>query len=776
LFKLQKRTLNQARSRSSIALELRRKREGVITLRASNDTIVDHYGTVITVEALHDWWEGFQQHRTVNLQHNLKLRGIEGRPMVGVVTRIDFTPQLEVEVRVFDEATNRLIDDRTITAGSLEFVATQEERRTIGDQEARVYYRLASEPELTGLALVDIPGVPGTDILEVRSLLPSWAYAVVDPRVLSGEVTDPAIIEQLRWLPHHDPETRMTSTELLERAYAELQTITVPAEASLSREQIISRAMAHLDRHKRLGLGMRASQEEEIVNKWIQLRVQQYQAEGLSAEEAKAKAKADYQALSPEVRARIEGGEGNQGEQNRQEPPQPPEQRVTPQRDESQQRFTPVVVNVNGGQQVEQRAAEGERQTPQGEQGQQSQQNNQIEQQVNAIVDARVQALMRQPENPMAAIASGLQVRSQRMSSDEILSEVLSATVIPQLQRRALDSQALERVNNILQAHGISQRALSIEANATVIYEELARQFVVRPAPDIVFRNHMRSVPMAGTRKADFPRFSRAGLTFEWNRSGLTGVGTKDSTDPITESQPTLNTFPIEVTELNGAVPVTDGFLQFNASGTVFVQQYLLPELRAAAQYEEDRAMFLSTGVHPEPATFKGLRNADNATVVASAANGNAFDEPILNSLLRAMPVAFRNNVQQLAFYLPVSIADDLLEIRSARQTMLGDRTLERDSNIPGPQAVAFYRGIPVFAVPQLPTNETQGTATGIASTIYLVHREQPVIGDALTIRIEPYRKPGFQTLIQLQEFVGLGYQWPEAIVRRVGILPAVFS
>jgi len=57
---------------SRIPLSLRRLREGVVLLRASNDTIADSFGTTITVEALmRDWWEGYRQHRTVSLQHNL---------------------------------------------------------------------------------------------------------------------------------------------------------------------------------------------------------------------------------------------------------------------------------------------------------------------------------------------------------------------------------------------------------------------------------------------------------------------------------------------------------------------------------------------------------------------------------------------------------------------------------------------------------------------------------------------------------------------------------
>ena len=200
----------ERRDRSAVPLEIRRAREGVVMVRASNDTVIDHYGKIITVEALHDWWEGFKQHRTVNLQHDLtELRGIRGKPQVGVATKIDFTPQLEIEVRVIDPETDRLIEERKIRSASLEFIPTQEEIRSFNGEQAGVYYRLSTEPEATGLGLVDIPGVPDTDILEIRMTQPSWAFAVVDPKVLSGEVTDPALIERLRWLPHHDTRTRM---------------------------------------------------------------------------------------------------------------------------------------------------------------------------------------------------------------------------------------------------------------------------------------------------------------------------------------------------------------------------------------------------------------------------------------------------------------------------------------------------------------------------------------------------------------------------------------
>lgn len=74
-----------------VPLQLRQVRPGVVVVRASNDTVVDEYGTTITVEALmRDWLPGFWQHRTISLQHNLpELRGIRGKPFVGLAKRVD---------------------------------------------------------------------------------------------------------------------------------------------------------------------------------------------------------------------------------------------------------------------------------------------------------------------------------------------------------------------------------------------------------------------------------------------------------------------------------------------------------------------------------------------------------------------------------------------------------------------------------------------------------------------------------------------------------------
>lgn len=752
--------------RRRVDLTVRAGSGDTVLVRASNDRLVDHYGTVITAEALmRDWWAGYRQHRTVSLQHNLpELRGIEGQPNIGRAVRVDFTPQLEVEVQVLDPRVMALVTSGKINSASLEFVPIETEHRAYaGADLAEVYHRLSPEPEHTGLSLVDVPGVPGADVLALRALPALWAYAVVDPLVLNGEITDPDQVAQLAWLPHHDTRSHSVDETQLRRALEDLEQgrVTIPPFASLTAAQVADRARAHLERHTVLGLGRsqraRPHKEGKQMNEWIRARTAQLVAEGTAQADAEKQAKTAYNALAAEVRARIEG-----------EPADADADTETESRGLFARLFGrgDVTVNVNEApapQPVQARAATEQPTEP----------APVAEHQVDdAALDARIQArlaeISKQPENPMAAIASGIRIRSGRMEPEQVLSEVLTRTVLKQATRQEVTAQDRQEVANILREHGISERALTIEDNGTVIMEELARQFAVKPAPDVIFRNHMRSLPMSGAKKVDFPRFDRSGLSFQWNRQNTPSTG---SLTDITPSDPTLDTFPIEVTELNGATKVADSFLTFNASGARFVSEYLLPEFRGAAQAAEDRAFWLSTKGGSDPATFYGLRNQTGVTDANPGATaGTAFSENVLNAMLRAMPAAFRSNPGRLAYYLPLERADDFAEIRAARATALGDAYAQDRATIPGPAPVGRYRGIDVFAVNVLPTDETVGSDSGICGTGYLVHRDFVAIGDGLTIRIEPIRLPNFVTAIQLQEFVGLGYEWPTSVVRYAGM------
>ncbi|MFA5552900.1 MAG: hypothetical protein WDA03_14980, partial [Trueperaceae bacterium] len=385
---------------------------------------------------MRDWWAGYQQHRTVSLQHNLQeLRGVEGRENIGRATRVDFTPQLEVEVQVLDPQVMALVQSGKINSASLEFVPVETERRAYaGADEAEVYHRLSPEPEHTGLSLVDVPGVPGADLLSLRALPALWAFAVVDPKVLNGEITDPERVRQLAWLPHHDTRSHSVDETQLRRALEDLEAgrITIPPFASLTAAQVADRARAHLERHTQLGLGrsQRARpQKEGTVNEWIRARTAQLVAEGVTQAEAEKQAKAAYAALAPDVRARIEGTEGDDG--------QPADERSGGLLARLLGRRNLTIVASDDqptpGELVELRSTVEETEEDEGE-GDDAAEG--LDERIDERVQARLAELARLPENPMAAIASGIRVRSRRLEPEQLLGEVLTRTVLKQLQRQ----------------------------------------------------------------------------------------------------------------------------------------------------------------------------------------------------------------------------------------------------------------------------------------------------------------------------------------------------
>ena len=749
-------------SQHSAALTVRAGSGNTLLLQASNDTIVDGWGTVITAEALmRDWWTGYQQHRTVSLQHNLpELRGIKGAPNIGRTVRVDFMPQLTVEVEVNDPELLEQVKSGRLASASLEFKPLDAERRGYRGEDAQIYHRLSSEPEHCGLSIVDIPGVPGSDLISIRSLPALWAYAVVDPLVVNGEITDPELVNKLVWFPHHDEVTHVVDEALLNRAIADLDSnnYTVPPEASLTAADVATRARAHLERHTHLGLGRRArrrAQKEGKMNKqqWLESRAAQYLAEGLDQDAAANQAQKDWENLPTDVRTRIDTEEpgllarlfgGNRRLDITVNGDTPLQQRAEPEAEEEDE--------------DEKAEAKGAEETPAAAAPTDAELDEAIGKRIAKGVEKELERLAKRPESPMAAIASGLQVRSSKLDREAAFGEIMARTVLKQAQNKEVTADDRQYVDNVLKEQGVSTRALTIEGNGTVIYEELARQFVVKPASETVFRNHFRSLPMQGVKKSTFPRFDRGGFQFEWNRQNTATTG---SLTDINETDPTLDAFSIEVTEMNGATRIADSFLHFNTSGASFVGQYLLPELRGAAQGEEDHQFFLANGSSPGPDTFRGLRHATGVTDANPGTTVTQFSEAVLSLMLRAMPAAFRKNPDKLRFYLPLPLGDDFAEIRLARATALGDQYAEDRNQAQGPVPIGRYRGVPVFGIPELPTDEN-----GDEGTAYLTHADTIAIGDGLTIRIEPHRLPNFQTLIQIQQFVGLGYAFPTSVVR----------
>ncbi|WP_293180361.1 phage major capsid protein [Oceanithermus sp.] len=363
----------------------------------------------------------------------------------------------------------------------------------------------------------------------------------------------------------------------------------------------------------------------------------------------------------------------------------------------------------------------------------------------------------------------GINTRTRGLKlDDEFAGEVLMRAILPKLQMRRHTPQELQELENVLRSRGLSMRTLNLDTTGAVFYDEIARQFTVKPSPDAIARNHWTVVPMRGVRSVTAPSLDSTGITTTWGRRGGTAP---------TESDPTTGSYDITVDNIEAFVPVGDDYLLFNPAGTRFIQEVLIPSMREKLHYDEDTAFFLSDGAAPYSTKFVGLKNVSGVTEVApTGANGDPISLAKLDEMIRAMPPAHRRNRRELAFYLADDRALDIQSILGQRQTGLGDQYImglqERGVIAPGPLPVAVYNGIPVYGVAQLPVNETVGTSSN-ASTGFLVNRRILALGDGSTLRIEPLREKGFTTLLQMQEWVGLGYAaWKAAIVRATGLLP----
>lgn len=714
------------------------------------------------------WAEGWLKHKTVSQQHNRTMRGIKGKPQVGVGLSIDFNPQLTIRARIDDPETLQAIKDKKIRSASLEFLPLEHKDVIEGESIIEHYHVLSSEPEHCSVTVCDIGAVPGATITE-RSLPANWQYADIDPLVLNGQISDPEQIAQLRWFDHHNPTTHMIDPEKLERAVAELEagSFFVPEFASRTREDVIRNARAHLSRHVDLGIGSARTQGGNEVNQWIKARTQQLMLErGISESQAKAAAQAEWNSLDAQVRARVTGQE------------LPTEELSAALVGEARESVT---ININGAERSQPQArTQTEVPAQAAPQAETEQPLTRSEQE--ALIDQRARAIAQEligssSESATGGITGIRSVQERRLSERELVEEIITRTVGPALANHmgvplSEDLQhyaspaGRQEIDTMLQRHGIRARALTVAANGSVVFTEIARQFTVHPEPDVIARNHFRSIAMGGTYEMDMPRIDGGGITQEWERG---------ETTEITTSDPTTDTFSLRMTEQNSSVLVPDKFMLFNIEGARVIGQTLFPIIRQQAQLDEDRKIFTSNGIAPNPTRLIGLRHATGVVEIVPGTNGDTYSEKYLNDMKRNMPREFKRNPMNMAYYVPDFVAEDFGQAREARATQLGDRYLEQFYNQPGPVPIGVKGGVPVYSAWMLPEDETRGTSTDCGTAI-LMPRDVVAIGDAVMFRLEPYRDKSFKTYLQTQHFVALGYSFPGAIVRRPGLRPAVFS
>lgn len=779
--------------RKRLPLALRAIGPDEVIVRASNDRQPDWYKTRITAEALVEWVGGFLQHRAINLEH-------DQNTLAGYAVEVDLAPDLLVRVRLAsDEARAALVEGR-ITGASLEFAPLdwyEEEDGTI------VYTRLAGDPELTGLALVSKPAVPGARVLATRAIPPLWSYAVVDPVVWQRGLP-PEEAVRYAWFPHHRPD-RLVDAGALDRAYTLLRAgkVEVPEGASLSREEIIARAWEHLERHSKHGVLMREVSERGVVptdpegyelaedRPWEAPTLGDFTDrpwDELSREERVRIAR--HYAWAPQMpperfsdlklphhdprdgavvwrgvaaaMAALMGARGgvdipdsdwdkvytHLARHYREFGREPPERNrrvsMEPEKKVNEQGNTAPEGRADSVEVIRRMVEEslkGAVQAPATQAPPPTAEPSPPPVDVRAIVQEEVQRLLAK-QAPLGA--GPLHVRTP-VSREEGIRELLYRTIAPLVRGTPATPDELQVVDNMRRGLGLSERSINLTGNTAIVTHEIAREILRKPTLQAILRNHFPPKPVGGTRLTDLGIY-QGNITVMFNR----GADAATTGSTATHSASTLTVYPLEA-----FAELANEFERFNILGPSWVDEVFLPEVRLALQAKEDELFFQGS------APLDGLLSVAGATAVSIAATSNPTNISILRAAVRNLPSRYKGVPSLLRVYARSDIINGALDEIAGRSTQLGDVALAQalGSLAQGPAPALYISGVPVYYSAAL------DAAAGNVKAI-LVHQQAPYVGESLTLEMRSFPVAGFKTRLELQEWIGWVFPFAEAVVR----------
>jgi len=188
--------------------------------------------------------------------------------------------------------------------------------------------------------------------------------------------------------------------------------------------------------------------------------------------------------------------------------------------------------------------------------------------------------------------------------------------------------------------------------------------------------------------------------------------------------------------------------------------------LLAAMALKADQQLLEGTGTAPQ---VRGLKNVAGIQTLAAATNGA---QPTFDNIADAIALLEAQNVPLERMALTIH-PRNVATLRKAKASTAGTY-LWSDAEPAGTSPRAIF-GVPVYATPQLSTNETQGTSGAVANSAYLFDTANVVLVRRNDIEIELDRSRLFnadQSEMRGTWRFDLILPNPVAVVRITGFLP----
>ncbi len=244
-------------------------------------------------------------------------------------------------------------------------------------------------------------------------------------------------------------------------------------------------------------------------------------------------------------------------------------------------------------------------------------------------------------------------------------------------------------------------------------------------------------LPAARFVEMDAPRtdIDRIGFMDRVLTYGLDKDGTPEGDTSESFVEPSTGTNKLEAVELRGKAALTDRALRRNIERGAFEDTLVSLFGQAAGRDFEEWALLADDDISTDILALGDgwLKKADNKVYGEGNGDFDADDsEDLFDAMLAALPKRFRQNLNELRFYVPWKYLDDYRDKLRGRGTALGDEAQT------GAQRL-MYKGVPLAYAPALELSKSAHPAD--EDPVLLTHPDNTAWGVFHEVTIERKRE-----------------------------------